>query len=106
MSERTPGGSAEGPFLDFEAAPMATLGRGPASPQAEALVSHLLALMEAHEWATGARQRRRRAKDAEAFRAAAGAFLADLLVVRPDGACGGLVYRSLDPNSFSGGPVS
>ena len=84
---------------------MATLTATAASPEAHALVAHLVDLISTHERSTGARQRARRAEDEESFSRAVAAFLGDLLARAPQDGQGALIYRSMNSNKFSGSSV-
>jgi hypothetical protein len=90
----------------LNAATMATLAANPSSPQAEQLAAEVVARIEAHEQATGARKRRRTSAASASFVHAVGGFLADLLRVPQDAPRFGLVYRSLHATSFTGGPAT
>jgi hypothetical protein len=85
---------------------MAALTCSPVSPEAAVLIEHLILAIHAEENRSGTRQRARRADDLEGFYTAVGALVADLLIARSNERSGGLVYRSLNANSFSGGPVA
>lgn len=105
-AKRTPGSGPEDETADaLNAATMATLSAAPVSAQGHALTDDVLARLEALEACAGRRTRRRTTKAQEGFRAAAGAFLADLLSVSQEPPQYGWVFRSLDANAFSGGTV-
>lgn len=84
------------------AARMATLNRYPATSEAKGLIDDLVNEILAFEAATKLRDRTRKAKDLESFRAGLGAFIADLLMQSENAEAGGFCYRSFGTMSFDG----
>lgn len=84
---------------------MATLKSTPSSPEVSAWVNQLAVEIEAGEKERGERARTRKAVAMVSMKAALGAFLGDLLRAADDGPHG-LVYRSLNSNSFSDGAIT
>jgi hypothetical protein len=91
---------------ELNSATMATLTCTPASPEAAVLVEHLVVLIHSQESRSGTRQRARRREDLNGLYTAVGALIADLLIASGQRRGKGLVYRSLNANSFSRGPVA
>jgi hypothetical protein len=86
--------------LLLEAARMAALRHHPVSPEAQALVDHLMDITESFEINSKLKTRRRQAKHRITFRLALGALLADLLGhafnVESDGFC----HRAMHSGSY------
>jgi hypothetical protein len=84
------------------AARMASLNRYATTSEAKGLIDDLVNDILALEAANKLRDRARKAKDLESFRAGLGAFIADLLIHSENAEAGGFCYRSFGTMSFEG----
>jgi len=88
--------------VQLNLAPMATLLKTAATPEAGALVDRVVALVIGHEQ----RKRMRSALAVQNLKQVVGAFIGDLLAYAPRNGSGAFVFRSQDRNSFTGTGVA